>query len=389
MDFSRNELKRYSRHLLLSEVGLEGQQKLKKASVLIVGLGGLGSPLAMYLAASGVGTLGVIDFDVVDHSNLQRQIIHGVKDVGHLKVDSATDTLKEINPEITIVSYNEILTSENALTIIKDYDVVADGTDNFQTRYLVNDACVLLNKPNVYASIYKFEGQASVFAAKNGPCYRCLYPNPPEPGTVPSCGEAGVLGVLPGLMGTLQATEVVKLILGKGESLVGRLLLYNALEMKFSEIKLKSNPDCVVCGSHPTITKLIDYEAFCGVEETDKIQNDKNVDENKWVDDEEIKVQALFELLKQKENLFLLDVREPYEYEIAKIDGAVLIPMNYIQDKLNELPKDKTIVVMCHHGARSRKIMNFLKAHGFEGVYNLKGGIHEYAIHMDSSIETY
>ncbi|WP_242132467.1 molybdopterin-synthase adenylyltransferase MoeB [Aestuariivivens marinum] len=381
---SKEELKRYSRHLLLSEVGIEGQQKLKNASVLVVGLGGLGSPLAMYLAASGVGTLGLVDFDVVDASNLQRQIIHGTSDIGKLKLESATATLKNINPDINIVQYSEAITSENALDIIKAYDIVADGTDNFQTRYLVNDACVLLGKPNVYASIYKFEGQASIFGAKGGPCYRCLYPTPPAPGTVPSCGEAGVLGVLPGLMGTIQATEVVKLILKQGQPLIGRLLLYNALQMHFSEIKLKRNNNCSVCGDKPTITKLIDYDVFCGI-----MKEGKGVESmEKLHGNNEIMPKSLFDLINKK-NVFLLDVREPYEYEIAKIKGSVLIPQEQVSNKLDVLPKDKTIVVMCHHGGRSKKVVEYLIDNGFNKVYNLKGGIDKYSMEVDRSLDRY
>ena len=386
MDLSKSELKRYSRHLLLSEVGIEGQQKLKNASVLIVGLGGLGSPLAMYLAASGIGTLGLVDFDVVDHSNLQRQIIHGDSDVGKPKIESATNTLKEINPEIHIVHHKVALTSENALEIIKNYDVVADGTDNFQTRYLVNDACVLLGKPNVYGAIYRFEGQASVFATKDGPCYRCLYPKPPEAGTVPSCAEAGVLGVLPGLIGTVQATEVVKLILGKGESLIGRLLLYNALDMRFSEIKLKKNSDCPLCGDAPQIKELIDYEAFCGVKnEEEKI----SIIPDNWKDEGDISPQILSKLLKEKKELFLLDVREPYEHKISKIEEAILLPLNQIPNNLDILPKDKIIVVMCHHGMRSKRVMDYLVDNDFDNVYNLDGGIDKYALEIDPKIDRY
>ncbi|WP_242205969.1 molybdopterin-synthase adenylyltransferase MoeB [Aestuariivivens insulae] len=380
---SKEELKRYSRHLLLSEVGVEGQQKLKNASVLVVGLGGLGSPLAMYLAASGIGTLGLVDFDVVDSSNLQRQIIHGSSSVGQLKVESATQALKEINPEINIVQHNTRLTSENALEIIKDYNIVADGADNFQTRYLVNDACVLLGKPNVHASIYRFEGQASVFATKNGPCYRCLYPNPPEPGTVPSCAEAGVLGVLPGLMGTIQATEVVKLVLEKGKPLIGRLMLYNALDMGFSEIQLKRNVSCPACGDQPTITELIDYDVFCGVKKEESVSAGGD-----FQNEREIMPEELEDLL-NKENVFLLDVREPYEYEIAKIEGAVLIPLGQIPQRINDLPKDKTIVVMCHHGGRSKSVMDYLLDNGFNSVYNLEGGIDAYALEVDDNLERY
>lgn len=389
MKLTKNEIKRYSRHLLLSEVGVEGQLKLKNASVLIVGLGGLGSPLAMYLAASGVGRLGLIDNDVVDVSNLQRQIIHDTSDIGRLKNDSAAEKLKEINPEIILEQFNEALTSKNALEIIAKYDIVADGTDNFQTRYLVNDACVLLGKPNVYGSVYRFEGQASVFWAQKGPCYRCLFPNPPAPGSVPSCAEAGVLGVLPGIIGMLQATEVVKLILEKGSSLIGRLLMYDALEMKFSEIKLKPNPDCKVCGESPEIEELIDYDEFCGVKKPKEDVSEKLSSLKDWKSKIEMEPEVLSDLLKQSHDLFLLDVREPYEYEISNIKGAVLLPMNQVAHNLEELPRGKEIVVMCHYGSRSRAIVDYLLEEGFESVYNLEGGIDRFALEVDSSLERY
>lgn len=389
MELSKSELKRYSRHLLLSEVGVEGQLKLKKAAVLIVGLGGLGSPLAMYLAASGVGRLGLIDNDVVDASNLQRQIIHGTSDVGKLKNDSAKEKLKEINPEITIEQFNEALTSKNAMEIIADYDIVADGTDNFQTRYLVNDACVLLGKPNVYSSVYRFEGQASVFWAKKGPCYRCLFPNPPAAGSVPSCEEAGVLGVLPGVMGMLQSTEVVKLILGKGSSLIGRLLLYDALEMRFSEIKLKQNPNCKVCGKTPEIKELIDYDAFCGIKKPKETHLEEASLLEHWESNEAMPPKVLSELIKKNHDLFLLDVREPYEYQISHIKEATLLPMNQIAEGLETLPRDKNIVVMCHHGARSKAVIDYLKQEGFRTLFNLEGGIDRYALEVDTSLERY
>lgn len=389
MELTKEELKRYSRHLLLSEVGVEGQQKLKKASVLIVGLGGLGSPLAMYLAASGVGKLGLIDNDIVDESNLQRQIIHGTSDVGKLKNNSASEKLKEINSNIIIEQFNEALTSENALDIIADYDIVADGTDNFQTRYLVNDACVLLGKPNVYGSVYRFEGQASVFWSKKGPCYRCLFPNPPEAGSVPSCEEAGVLGVLPGIVGMIQSTEVVKLILGKGSPLIGRLLLYNALDMRFSEIKLKSDPDCKVCGKAPEIKELIDYDEFCGVKKPVINQKAKSQILIDWKSNLEMPPLVLFELLKQKYDLFLLDVREAYEYKICNIKQSVLIPVSEVEHNLETLPKDKEIIVMCHHGARSKAVINILKDKGFNMLYNLEGGIDRFSLEADSSIDRY
>ncbi len=389
MELSKSELKRYSRHLLLSEVGVEGQQKLKKASVLIVGVGGLGSPLAMYLAASGVGKLGLVDNDVVDESNLQRQVIHGTSDVGRLKNDSAREKLKEINPEIILQQYNEALTSKNAMEIIANYDIVVDGTDNFQTRYLVNDACVLLGKPNVYGAVHKFEGQTSVFWAKKGPCYRCLFPNPPEAGTVPSCEEAGVLGVLPGVIGMLQSTEVIKLILEKGTSLIGRLLMYNALEMQFSEIKLKSNPNCKVCGNTPEITALIDYDEFCGLKKHSDNASKKTNTLKDWELDLEMSPQVLSQLIKQNQDLFLLDVREPYEHKICKIKEAVLLPMKQVANNLEVLPKNKKIVVLCHHGSRSRAVINYLKSQGFSSLYNLDGGIHRFALEVDSNLDTY
>ncbi|MEX0314055.1 MAG: molybdopterin-synthase adenylyltransferase MoeB [Allomuricauda sp.] len=380
MYLSKDELKRYSRHLLLSEVGIDGQEKLKKASVLVVGVGGLGSPLAMYLAAAGIGRLGLVDFDIVDVTNLQRQIIHGTSDVGRPKNQSAFERLKEINPKIKIELHNQALTSENAMQIIENYDIVADGTDNFQTRYLVNDACVLLGKPNVYGSVYRFEGQASVFGVENGPCYRCLYPSPPEPGSVPSCDQAGVLGVLPGTIGMIQATEVIKLILGNGEPLIGRLLLYNALDMKFNEIKIKANQDCPVCGTHRTITELIDYDAFCGVS-----GNDEDKQQNSY----EMDVKELSILLKEQKDFFLLDVREPFEYDICNISKSVLIPSGQVKDNLSKIPKDKKVVVMCHHGGRSKKVVDYLLSSGFANVYNLLGGIDEYALEIDEDMERY
>ncbi|WP_136466447.1 molybdopterin-synthase adenylyltransferase MoeB [Flagellimonas onchidii] len=380
MHLSNEELKRYSRHLLLSEVGIDGQEKLKSASILVVGIGGLGSPLVMYLAASGIGKLGLVDFDTVDVTNLQRQIVHGTSDIGRPKNQSAFERLKEINPEIKIELHNQALTSENALQIIENYDIVADGTDNFQTRYLVNDTCVLLGKPNVYGSVYRFEGQASVFGVEGGPCYRCLYPNPPEPDSVPSCDQAGVLGVLPGTIGMIQATEVIKLILDKGNPLIGRLLLYNALDMRFNEIKLKPNPNCPVCGEHRTITELIDYEEFCGVS---KKQGAKQNSLG------EVDVTKLSNLLKMDEDFFLLDVREPFEHDLSNIPQAVLIPLGQVKDNLSKIPKDKKIIVMCHHGGRSKKAADFLTASGFQDVYNLIGGIDQYAREIDETLERY
>ncbi|HEV2464773.1 MAG TPA: molybdopterin-synthase adenylyltransferase MoeB, partial [Acidobacteriaceae bacterium] len=354
---SNKEIARYSRHLLLPEVGMEGQQKLKAAKVLCVGTGGLGAPLAFYLAAAGIGTLGLVDFDVVDESNLQRQIIHSTADVGRPKIDSAADKLHALNPHMNIVKHETMLTSQNALDIIKDYDIVADGTDNFPTRYLVNDACVLSgNKPNAYASIFRFEGQASVFATKDGPCYRCLYPEPPPPGLVPSCAEGGVLGILPGLLGVMQATEVIKLILGKGEPLIGRLLLVDSLGMKFRELKLRKNPDCPVCGTHPTVTKLIDYQQFCGIQPEPKAKPGETAVQNGIP---QVTPLDLKQRLDRKDNIFVLDVREPYEYQIANI-GATLIPLGELPKRTGELDKNAEIIIHCRSGARSQKAAELL-----------------------------
>jgi len=378
---SSEELARYSRHLILPEVGMEGQQKLKAAKVLCVGTGGLGSPLALYLAAAGIGTLGLVDFDVVDASNLQRQIIHSTKDVGRRKIDSATEKLQALNPYLNVVKHETMLTSKNALEIVRDYDVVADGTDNFPTRYLVNDACVLTGKPNAYGSIFRFEGQASVFATEQGPCYRCLYPEPPPPGLVPSCAEGGVLGILPGLVGVIQASEVIKLILGKGEPLIGRLLLVNALDMRFRELKLRKNPDCPVCGTHPTVTKLIDYEQFCGIVPEQKAAPMQNG----------IPQMSVTEYKRRRDagdDLFLLDVREPYEYQIAQIGGH-LIPLNELPQRLGELNPSQEIVVQCRSGARSQKGAEFLARNGFANVHNLAGGILAWSSEIDPSVQKY
>ena len=381
-ELTTDDLSRYSRHLILPEVGMEGQQKLKAARVLCVGTGGLGSPLALYLAAAGIGTLGLVDFDVVDSSNLQRQIIHSTKDIGRKKLDSAEEKLIALNPAIRIVKHDTMLSSANALDILKDYDIVADGTDNFPTRYLVNDACVLLGKPNVYGSIFRFEGQASVFATQAGPCYRCLYPEPPPPGLVPSCAEGGVLGILPGLVGVIQATEVIKLILGKGESLVGRLLLVDALNMRFRELKLRKNPDCPVCGPHPTVTRLIDYQQFCGiVPETPQEKNLKN-------GIPQLTVKELKARRDAGDDVFLLDVREPYEYQIAQIGGK-LIPQNDVPQRLAEIPRDREIVVQCRSGARSQRIAEFLKQSGYPSVVNLAGGILAWADEIDPKVQKY
>jgi molybdopterin/thiamine biosynthesis adenylyltransferase/rhodanese-related sulfurtransferase len=393
---SNDEISRYSRHLILPEVGMEGQQKLKAAKVLCVGTGGLGAPLALYLAAAGVGTIGLVDFDTVDASNLQRQIIHSTATVGKLKVDSAEIMLKGLNPYLNVVKHNVMLTSANALEIFKDYDVIADGTDNFQTRYLVNDACVLLDKPNAYGSIFRFEGQASVFATKEGPCYRCLYPEPPPPGLVPSCAEGGVLGILPGLVGVIQATEVIKLILGIGDTLVGRLLLVDALTMHFRTLKLRKNPDCPACGTHPTVTALIDYDQFCGIEKPAsvgplEVARDKAVGDASVVDGiPQISVEELKRRLDAKENFFILDVREPHEYPIANL-GAPLIPVGDLEKRVGELAaeKNRNIVVHCRSGARSQKAALILKNAGFTHVENLAGGILAWADKIDPSMPKY
>lgn len=381
-ELTPEELARYSRHITLPEVGVEGQRRLKAARVLCVGTGGLGSPLAFYLAAAGIGTLGLVDFDVVDASNLQRQIIHSTRDIGRKKLDSAAEKLTALNPALDVVKHETMLTSANALQILKDYDIVADGTDNFPTRYLVNDACVLLGKPNVYGSIFRFEGQASVFAAKDGPCYRCLYPEPPPPGLVPSCAEGGVLGILPGLVGVMQATEVIKLILGKGEPLIGRLLLVDSLAMRFRELKLRKNPQCPVCGDHPTVTSLIDYQQFCGI--TPPNPQEKSLRNGI----PQMSVQELKQHIDAGDNLFVLDVREPYEYQIANI-GATLIPMNQVPSRLNEIDRDREIVVHCHVGGRSQRVAEFLKQNGYQNVSNLAGGIQAWSELIDPSVPKY
>jgi molybdopterin/thiamine biosynthesis adenylyltransferase/rhodanese-related sulfurtransferase len=390
-ELTTDDLQRYSRHLILPEVGVEGQRKLKAAKVLCVGTGGLGAPLALYLAAAGVGTLGLVDFDTVDASNLQRQIIHATPDVGRLKVDSAANKLNALNPALKVVKHNAMLTSANALEILKDYDVIADGTDNFQTRYLVNDACVLLGKPNAYASIFRFEGQASVFGAPGGPCYRCLYPEPPPPGLVPSCAEGGVLGILPGLLGVVQATEVIKLILGVGEPLVGRLLLADALSMRFRELKLRRNPECPVCGDHPTVTELIDYNQFCGVSGAQEsvtetaAKSGGALPQQNGID--QISVTELKRRRDAGQEPFVLDVREPWEYQIANIGGK-LIPLGELDKHTAELPKDRTIVTQCKSGGRSQKAAELLKAQGFQ-VENLAGGILGWSAEIDPSIPKY
>ena len=381
-ELTEDDLVRYSRHLILPEVGIEGQRKLKAARVLCVGTGGLGSPLALYLAAAGVGTLGLVDFDVVDASNLQRQIIHSTADIGRKKLDSAEEKLKALNPALNVVKHDTLLSSANALDILKDYDVVADGTDNFPTRYLVNDACVLLCKPNAYGSIFRFEGQASVFATKDGPCYRCLYPEPPPPGLVPSCAEGGVLGILPGLIGVIQATEAIKLILGIGEPLIGRLLLVDALKMRFRELKLRKNPECPVCGVHPTVTQLIDYQQFCGFEAASE--------EQKAVKNgiPQVSAKELKRRMDAGENLFILDVREPFEYQIANIGGK-LIPQNDVPQRIGEIDRDREIIVHCKAGGRSQRIAEYLKQSGFPNVANLAGGILAWSDEVDPTVPKY
>jgi sulfur-carrier protein adenylyltransferase/sulfurtransferase len=380
---SKDEILRYSRHLIMPEVGMEGQLKLKNAKVLLIGTGGLGAPLGLYLAAAGVGRIGLVDFDVVDFTNLQRQVIHGTSDVGRKKLDSAADRMHEINPYVRLDKHETALSSENALDILKDYDIVVDGTDNFPTRYLVNDACVLLGKPNVYGSIFRFEGQATVFAYADGPCYRCLYPEPPPPGLVPSCAEGGVLGILPGLIGIVQATETVKLILGKGEPLVGRLLLYDALAMRFRELKLRKNPDCPVCGTHPTVTKLIDYQQFCGIPH----QEPKPVSEttNEWeIDPVEVK-----QKMDRGDSFVLIDVREPHEYQICRIPNSKLIPLGELPKRVNELDTADEIVAHCKSGMRSAKAVEFLKQAGFRKVKNMKGGILAWSDKVDAGVPKY
>jgi molybdopterin/thiamine biosynthesis adenylyltransferase/rhodanese-related sulfurtransferase len=362
IELTESQFKRYSRHLSLPGVGPEGQTRLLNSKVLIVGLGGLGSPAALYLAAAGVGTLGLVDHDQVDLSNLQRQIIHSEKSVGHSKLESARESLLAINPELKIQLHEIRLSSENAMEIIKEYDVVIDGTDNFPVRYLINDACILLDKPNIYGSIFQFEGQVTVFKPNKGPCYRCLFPEPPSPGSVPTCSQAGVLGVLPGVIGTLQATEAIKVLLNKGELLVGRLLLYDALKMNFREVAFKQDEDCPVCGNNPTITSLIDYEEFCGLKQTGIRQ---------------VSARELQQKIKVGTPPIILDVREEEEWESDRIENSILIPLPELQGRLSELLPHKTseIVVHCQEGGRSSRACQFLQAHRFEKIFNLEGGL--------------
>ena len=382
MNLTNEQISRYSRHLILPEVGLAGQEKLQEAKVLCIGSGGLGSPIILYLAAAGVGTLGIVDFDNVELSNLQRQIIHREEWVGKSKNDSAKSSVNALNSDINITTYNERLTSQNAMGIIKEYDIVVDGTDNFATRYLVNDATALLKKPNVYGSIFRFEGQASVFYSEKGPCYRCLYPAPPPPGMVPSCAEGGVLGILPGVIGLIQSTEVIKLILSKGDSLIGRLLLFEAMPMKFRELKLKKDPDCPICGKNATIKELVDYDEFCGVgkSEEDARKTDSGI---------EITTHELKKLIDEKSSFTLIDVREPHEYEICRIEGATLIPLATIANQMTGLDQTGEMITYCHAGIRSYKAAEFLKSMGFGKVRSLKGGIKAWSKDIDPSIPVY
>jgi adenylyltransferase/sulfurtransferase len=382
VQLSPNEVARYSRHLIMPEVGMEGQKRLKAASILLIGAGGLGSPLALYLAAAGVGRLGLVDFDVVDFSNLQRQVLHGTPDVGRPKLQSAKEKLQAINPEVRVDLYETRITSANALDLMRPYDIVIDGTDNFPTRYLVNDACVLLKKPNVYGSIFRFDGQASVFAPPAGPCYRCLYPEPPPPGEVPSCAEGGVLGILPGLIGCIQATEAVKLILGKGTPLIGRLLLYDALEMRYQEFKVRRNLKCPMCGDNPTIKQLIDYEQFCGV-------RGQEAPAPAAAAPGEITVEELRARLDRGDKVFILDVRNPPEYDICRIPGSVLVPLPELPQRLSELDKNREMVVHCKSGMRSARAIQLLKQHGFDQLTNLKGGILAWAEKIDPAMPRY
>jgi molybdopterin/thiamine biosynthesis adenylyltransferase/rhodanese-related sulfurtransferase len=377
---TNDEILRYSRHLIMPEVGMEGQQKLKAAKVLCIGAGGLGSPLALYLTAAGVGTLGIVDFDVVDFTNLQRQVIHSTADVGRKKLDSAAEKLKAINPFVNLRTFETRLSSENALELFRDFDIIADGTDNFPTRYLVNDACVLTGKPNVYGSIFRFEGQASVFATEEGPCYRCLYPEPPPPGLVPSCAEGGVLGILPGLVGVMQATEAIKLILGIGDPLIGRLLLIDALGMKFRELKLRKNPDCPACGRNRTITRLIDYNEFCGIRGEEAPVSTTGIPT--------MQVEELKRRLDAGDDLFVLDVREPHEYQICNINGH-LIPLGDLPKRVSELDSSREIVAHCRSGVRSGKAVEFLQQAGFKKVHNLAGGILAWADRIDPKMPKY
>jgi adenylyltransferase/sulfurtransferase len=380
IQLSKDEILRYSRHLIMPEVGMEGQLKLKKANVLCIGAGGLGSPLALYLAAAGVGRHGIVDFDVVDFTNLQRQVIHGTADVGRSKLVSAQETIAEINPNVEVVGYPTRLTSDNALDLFEGYDIIVDGTNNFPTRYLVNDACVLLGKPNVYGSIFRFEGQVSVFYAQEGPCYRCLYAEPPPPGLVPSCAEGGVLGVLPGIVGCIQAMEAIKLIIGQGQPLIGRLLVFDALSIRFRELKLRKDPECLVCGTHPTITRLIDYEQFCGI---------RGEEHTSMIGIPEITAQEVKKSMDEKKPFVLIDVREPHEFQICRIPGSKLIPLGEVPKRMNELNSADEIVVHCRSGQRSARAVDLLIKAGFRKIHNLKGGILAWSDQVDPSVPKY
>lgn len=382
MQLNNDEIRRYSRHLILPEVGLAGQKKICSTSVLCIGAGGLGSPISLYLAAAGIGKLGLLDFDAVDFSNLQRQIVHSTQDVGRPKTESARDAIQGVNPNVEVVLHNTRITSENALEIIGQYDIVVDGTDNFPTRYLTNDACVILKKPNVYGSIFRFEGQASVFAPHmGGPCYRCLYPEPPPPGMVPSCAEGGVLGVLPGIIGCIQATEILKLALGKGASLIGRLLLFNALDMKFRELKLRRDPKCPVCGENPTIRELIDYDQFCGVTPEPPMSN---------MNPDEVTVQAMKQALEDKKlGIKVIDVREPDEYQIAHVEGVPLLPLSVLPQRFTELDPNQQYYLHCKGGVRSMKALKFLREQGFKYIKSVKGGIAAWSDEIDSNVPKY
>ncbi|MEW5986393.1 MAG: molybdopterin-synthase adenylyltransferase MoeB [Chloroflexota bacterium] len=388
VELSNEEIRRYSRHLIMPEVGMKGQKKLKAASVLLIGAGGLGSPLALYLAAAGIGRLGLVDYDVVDDTNLQRQIIHGTRDVGRPKLASAKARILDLNPHIRVDTYEVALTSANALEILAPYDVIIDGTDNFPTRYLTNDACVLLGKPNVYGSIFRFEGQVSVFYAQEGPCYRCLFPEPPPPGLVPSCAEGGVLGVLPGVIGTIQATEAIKLILGEGRPLIGRLLLYDALSMTFDEVRLRKNPNCPVCSPHPTLTELIDYEQFCGMPAHDHSLFAASANGGSVP---MITPLELHRRLAQGQRPFILDVREPHEWEISNLAhlGAILIPQGQVLERMGELDTAVEIVVHCRTGVRSASVIRLLGQHGFSKLLNLEGGINRWAQEVEPELPIY
>jgi molybdopterin/thiamine biosynthesis adenylyltransferase/rhodanese-related sulfurtransferase len=379
-NLTNEEILRYSRHLIMPEVGMEGQLKLKSARALLIGTGGLGAPLGLYLTAAGVGNIGLVDFDIVDFTNLQRQITFGTSDVGKAKTAAARARLTNLNPDVQIATYETRLTSENALELFKDYDIVVDGTDNFPTRYLVNDACVLLGKPNVYGSIFRFEGQVTVFGMPDGPCYRCLYPEPPPPGLVPSCAEGGVLGVLPGIVGTLQALETIKLIIGKGQSLAGRLVLFDALSMKFRELKLRKNKKCPICGPHRKIHELIDYNEFCGIRGEQEQESDLHVPE--------LSARELKERLDRGEDVFILDVREPHEYQICNLKGH-LIPLGDLPRRVHELDSAREIVAHCKSGKRSAQAVDFLKKAGFRKIYNLHGGILSWSTEVDSSVPRY